>query len=124
MEWETHGNGIIFYSLGNMVASQAYSNTSLESCRKVSCGEKEVLATQCRARTGTQKEECCTQCCKHLLQSDVVMSFDLVASADGAVRFSCFNYTATTSVLPFPRVATRGERAMPDLKILSASDFL
>jgi poly-gamma-glutamate synthesis protein (capsule biosynthesis protein) len=96
MEWETHGNGIIFYSLGNMVASQAYSNTSLESCRKVSCGEEEVLATQCRARTGAQKEECCTQYCKHLLQSNVVMSFDLVASADGTVRFSCLNYTATT----------------------------
>jgi len=96
MEWETHGNGIIFYSLGNMVASQAYSNTSLESCRKVACGETEVLAKQCRTKTGTKKEECCTQYCKHLLESNVVVSFDLVASADGSARFSCFNYTATT----------------------------
>jgi hypothetical protein len=96
MEWETHGNGIIFYSLGNMVASQAYSSNSLESCLKVACGETEVLAEQCRAKTGTPKEECCTQYCKHLLDSNVVVSFDLVASADGSARFSCFNCTATT----------------------------
>merc|ERR1719266_103916 len=79
-----------------MVASQADSQNSLESCRKVACGETEVLAEQCRTKTGTQKEGCCTQYCKHLLESNVIVSFDLVASVDGSVRFSCLNYTATT----------------------------
>jgi hypothetical protein len=76
MDWETHGNGIIFYSLGNMVASQAYSPNSLRSCAE---------------RLG--KDE---SFCKRLLLSNAVVSFDLAVTGTGPAKVSCFKYTPTT----------------------------